>query len=135
MDNEERVPDGAAAIKSEDTPRPNGIRIKKERGSLPSIPNDSKQVSRASSEGPEDGRNGSSSLSALDNGSAPKLSRKPSQKASSKTGPLLFDHLADMTEESTKTFQVISDCLYGSRHMGSSEHDAWDCECSEEWRE
>lgn len=49
--------------------------------------------------------------------------------------PPLFDQLPDATEDSTRAFQVISDCLYGAKHMGSSEHDALDCDCAEEWRE
>lgn len=47
---------------------------------------------------------------------------------------MLFDHLPDATEESCKGFQVINDCLYGSKHMGASQHDALDCDCAEDWR-
>jgi [histone H3]-lysine36 N-trimethyltransferase len=47
-----------------------------------------------------------------------------------------FDHLPDATEDAEKTFQVINDCLYGSKHLGStSDHDVLDCECVEDWRE
>jgi hypothetical protein len=52
----------------------------------------------------------------------------------SRSPPPLFDHLPDATEDACSTFQVINDCLYGSRNMGSSDHDALDCDCAEEWR-
>ncbi len=63
----------------------------------------------------------------------PRLSRKSSQKAASRDPPV-FDDYPDMTSEATKAFQVIPDCLYGSKHLGSTEHDAFDCDCREEWR-
>jgi hypothetical protein len=66
-------------------------------------------------------------------GKAPKLSRKSSQKVISRPAPL-FDHLEDATEEAISVFQLIKDCIYGSKYMGYSEHDALDCDCSEEWR-
>jgi histone-lysine N-methyltransferase SETD2 len=66
-------------------------------------------------------------------GKAPKLSRKSSQKVISRPAAL-FDHVADATEEAISVFQVIKDCIYGSKYMGYSEHDALDCDCSEEWR-
>lgn len=68
----------------------------------------------------------------LENGKAPKLSRKSSQKIMSRPAPL-FDHLPDATPEAVTKFQVIRDCIYGSKYMGSSEHDALGCDCSEEW--
>lgn len=66
-------------------------------------------------------------------GKAPKLSRKASQKVVSRPAPL-FGHFPDATVEAVATFQVIRDCIYGSKYMGSSEHDALGCDCSEEWR-
>ncbi len=63
---------------------------------------------------------------------APKLSRKSSQKVVSRPPPL-FDDLPDSTADAKQTFQVIKDCIYGSKYMGSSEHDALGCDCSEEW--
>lgn len=66
-------------------------------------------------------------------GKAPKLSRKASQKVVSRPPPL-FDHFPNATVEAVSTFQVIRDCIYGSKYMGSSEHDALGCDCSEEWR-
>jgi hypothetical protein len=67
-------------------------------------------------------------------GEALKLSRKPSQKVISRPAAL-FDHLPDVTIEATDVFQIIKDCIYGSKYMGYSEHDALDCDCSEEWSE
>lgn len=68
----------------------------------------------------------------LEPGKPPKLSRKSSQKVMSRP-PQLFDHLPNSTSEAITTFQVIRDCIYGSKYMGSSEHDALGCDCSEEW--
>jgi histone-lysine N-methyltransferase SETD2 len=65
-------------------------------------------------------------------GKAPKLSRKSSQKITSRA-PMLFDHVPDATDEALTVFQRIKDCIYGSKYMGASEHDALDCDCSEEW--
>ncbi|OAA54113.1 set and ww domain containing protein [Niveomyces insectorum RCEF 264] len=76
---------------------------------------------------------------------APRLSRKSSSlqrkgTPASATPPaaptrVLFDHLPDATQEATSQFQVIGDCLYGSKNMGSSDHDAFECDCAEEWRD
>ncbi|RDL39325.1 Histone-lysine N-methyltransferase [Venustampulla echinocandica] len=65
-------------------------------------------------------------------GKGAKLSRKSSQKVVSRPAPI-FDHLPDATEVATSVFQVIKDCIYGSKYMGYSEHDSLDCDCSEEW--
>lgn len=65
----------------------------------------------------------------------PRLSRKASQKNDQPPRePVLYGDLPDVTEESCKTFQVIPDCLYGSKHLGSTDNDAFDCDCREEWR-
>ncbi|KAF3769882.1 hypothetical protein M406DRAFT_343898 [Cryphonectria parasitica EP155] len=74
------------------------------------------------------------STSTPDTEPAPKSKKSSSNKVRSRTPPL-FDHLPDATEESTKAFQVIYDCLYGSKNMGASQHDALDCDCSAEWRD
>lgn len=66
-------------------------------------------------------------------GKAPKLSRKSSQKVITRPPPL-FDHLEDATPDATTQFQVIRDCIYGSKYMGSADHDALGCDCAEEWR-
>lgn len=67
-------------------------------------------------------------------GKTPKLSRKSSQKVISRP-PTLYSDFPDSTEEASTVFQLIKDCIYGSKHMGSSEHDALDCDCSEQWSE
>ncbi|UKZ82293.1 histone methyltransferase set2 [Trichoderma virens FT-333] len=61
-------------------------------------------------------------------------SRKSSQKPTAREVPL-YTHLPDVTDESCQTFQVIPDCLYGSKHLGSTDSDALDCDCREEWRD
>lgn len=68
----------------------------------------------------------------LELGKAPKLSRKSSQKVIQRPAPV-FDDLPDSTEEAVSVFQVIPDCIYGSKYMGHSEHDALDCDCTQEW--
>ncbi len=61
-----------------------------------------------------------------------KASRKASQPPP--RDPMLYGALPDMTTDSCETFQVIPDCLYGSKHLGSTDHDSFDCDCSQEWR-
>jgi hypothetical protein len=70
----------------------------------------------------------------VDPGKPLKLSRKSSQKVIARP-PVLYDCLPDSTPEAVTKFQVIRDCIYGSKYMGSSEHDALGCDCSEEWSE
>ncbi|CAL3964542.1 unnamed protein product [Diplocarpon coronariae] len=65
-------------------------------------------------------------------GKGPKLLRKSSQKVVARP-PALFNDLPDATAKACEVFQVIKDCIYGSKHMGASDHDALDCECPEEW--
>ena len=67
----------------------------------------------------------------LEPGKAPKLSRTMSQKII--TGPRqLFNDLPDATDEATSTFDVLLDCTYGARHLGTTEQ-ALECDCVEEW--
>jgi histone-lysine N-methyltransferase SETD2 len=66
-------------------------------------------------------------------GKALKLSRKAAQKIIARP-PSLFDDLEDATPEAITKFQVIRDCIYGSKYMGSADHDALGCDCSEDWR-
>ena len=66
------------------------------------------------------------------NSNAPsKLSRKSSHI---KREPPLCGHLPDITDESRQAFQVIPDCLYGSKHLGATDNDALDCDCQQVWR-
>ncbi|KAF4589763.1 histone H3 lysine 36 (K36) methyltransferase [Ophiocordyceps camponoti-floridani] len=48
--------------------------------------------------------------------------------------PRLFHHLPDVTARSCESFHVIPDCLYGSKHLGSTDNDVLDCDCREDWR-
>lgn len=63
-----------------------------------------------------------------------KLSRKATQKFTPREPPLFNDY-EDSTDEATSKFQVIRDCIYGSKYMGSADHDALGCDCNEEFRE
>lgn len=130
MDAEDRKADASPAVKMEDGLRENMSAFKTRRSASTS-PNESKP-SRSSSLSPG-AKADNESTSTPENDPAPKLSRKHSSKAVTRTPPL-FSHLPDVTEESMAAFQVIPDCLYGAKHMGSSEHDALDCDCAEEWR-
>lgn len=67
----------------------------------------------------------------LENGK-PKLSRKASHKVVVQAAEL-FSHLPDATEEAKSHFQVIPHCLYGTKNMGLSDHDALGCDCSPEF--
>lgn len=67
----------------------------------------------------------------LEPGKAPKLSRSQSQKIIARP-PQLFAHLPDATEEAKATFDVLPDCTYAAKHLGSTDP-ALECDCSEEW--
>lgn len=133
MEGSNRASDAVAGLGLEERPKPNGVRLKKEDMSDSATPNSSKFGSRGPSMSPDDTKSAADSAPISENGTAPKLSRKPSQKMS-RSPPPLFDHLPDATGDACSTFQVINDCLYGSRNMGSSDHDALDCDCAEDWR-
>lgn len=68
-------------------------------------------------------------------GKLPKLLRKSTMKVIARP-PELYNDLPDCTDESTTVFQVIPECLYGSKSMGKSKSDdddgPIDCDCSEE---
>ncbi|MCJ1472870.1 histone methyltransferase set2 [Lambiella insularis] len=64
-------------------------------------------------------------------GQPPKLTRMASQKVMVRTPPL-FDHYKDKTQEATGVFQVITQCIYSAKYLGSTEH-AMECDCTEEW--
>ena len=68
----------------------------------------------------------------LEPGQPPKLARSSSQKILSKPVPL-FHHHSSKTEESKNTFQVLEQCSYTTKYIGSTEHGSMDCDCSEEW--
>ena len=67
----------------------------------------------------------------LEPGKPPKLSRAASQKVVPKA-PELFGHYEDKTEEATRSFEVISSCIYSSKYIGYTDL-SMDCECIEEW--
>jgi len=134
MEGSDHAPSPRVAVKMEERPKTNGSRFKREDTSASNTPSGSKMNSRSSSLSPDGAKSATDTDSASppDNVTAPKPSRKASQKMA-KSPPPLFAHLPDVTEESCSTFQVIHDCLYGAKSMGSSEHDALDCDCNEEW--
>ena len=68
----------------------------------------------------------------LEPGHPPKLARTSSQKIISKPAPL-FHGCPSKTEESKNTFQVLEQCSYTLKHIGSTEHGSMDCDCAEEW--
>ncbi|KAL2201022.1 methyltransferase-like protein [Corynascus similis CBS 632.67] len=124
----------AAGAETEERRKINGIGIKREDMGDSGASNGFRTGTRASSMSPDDAKSAADSTSISENSTAPKLSRKHSQKMA-RSPPPLFDHLPDATEDACSTFQVINDCLYGSRNMGSSDHDALDCDCAEDWHD
>ena len=68
----------------------------------------------------------------LEPGHPPKLARTSSHKIISKPAPL-FHERPSKTEESKNTFQVLEQCSYITKHIGSTEHGSMDCDCAEEW--
>lgn len=70
----------------------------------------------------------------MEPGEPPKLARSSSHKVIA--GPAqLYNDEPDRTEEARRTFQVLSECSYSSKYIGSSSHDYMECDCSEEWGE
>ncbi|KAJ4304154.1 histone methyltransferase set2 [Collariella sp. IMI 366227] len=134
MEDNDRVSGTLAGSSLEERPRLNGFKVKMEDNGGAATPNGLKIDSRAASMSPDEEKSANGSASIPETAPAPKLSRKMSQKTA-RTPPPLFDHLPDATEDACQAFQVINDCLYGSRNMGSSDHDALDCDCAEEWHD
>lgn len=134
MEEDDHAAGVVVGARLEERPKPNGVRLRKEDLSESANPGAFKLNSRASSMSLDDAKQTGDGASTSGSGTAPKFSRKSSQKMVPRSPPMLFDHLPDVTEDACKTFQVISDCLYGSRNMGSSDHDALDCDCAEDWR-
>lgn len=134
MEEEDHLKDGLEGLKVDTSSDvASTTAIKKEGDSMASTPNDSKG-SRSESLSPDDRKARSDSASTPDGvQQPPKLSRKPSQKLPHRP-TTLFTNAPDVTAESCEHFQVIPDCLYGSKSLGSTDHDALDCDCSEEWR-
>jgi histone-lysine N-methyltransferase SETD2 len=119
-------------VRLDEPAKMNGTRAKKELQSASATPNGSDAKSPRPSASPDDaaGKNGTDG-STPENRPPPKLSRKQSQKVTST--PMLFDHLPDATRDACEAFQVINDCLYGSKNLGTSNSEPMDCDCAEEW--
>lgn len=97
-----------------------------------SVPTSSSAKQSASPTSANGVKRESEGLHALASGK-PRSTRKSSHKTVEPEYQL-FDHLPNVTDDSCKGFQVIRDCLYGSKHLGSTDHDALDCDCADEWR-
>ncbi|UPK93453.1 hypothetical protein LCI18_004388 [Fusarium solani-melongenae] len=113
----------------------NGARVKQEGSASMSTTNDSHDGSRSPTASNDGVKSRSESADTPSSIKPPRLSRKASQKLAATREPVLFDHLPNVTTESYNFFQVIPDCLYGSKHLGSTDNDSLDCECREEWRD
>lgn len=118
-------------LKTVDAVAVNGTRVK--FGPSPASGHGKHHGSRPSSSSPAEETLCGDGASTPEAGQA-KPSRKAPQKPVQPEYPL-FSHLPDATEESCREFQVISDCLYGSKNMGSTDNDALDCDCREDLRE
>ncbi|CAI6088180.1 unnamed protein product [Clonostachys chloroleuca] len=120
---EDDAPTVNGHVGKEDAPRASGVKDASGPSPLPSLSMEGAKSRSGSVETPDSQR-------------PPRLSRKASQKRDLPQGePLLFEHLPDVTVDSCKTFQAIPDCLYGSKHLGSTDNDALDCECREDWQD
>jgi hypothetical protein len=64
-------------------------------------------------------------------GKPPKLSRTTSRKVERRPPPMFNDY-KDSTSEATSTFQVITECSYANKNLGSTDP-ALECDCAEEW--
>ncbi|KAG7119610.1 Histone-lysine N-methyltransferase like protein [Verticillium longisporum] len=114
----------------------NGLNVKKEEGSSPhghKLASRNSSRRRSSSRTPVETKNGTEGVSTPEAMQGSKSSRKTSQKAAKQEAPT-FEQYPDMTQDACATFQRIPDCLYGSKHMGSTDNDALDCDCREEWQ-
>ncbi|KAK7745638.1 histone methyltransferase set2 [Diatrype stigma] len=140
MDEEERVHDALEGLSVNNN---NNItisrRIKGENtDSTTTTPNHSSKDlnSRSLTLSPDNNNNKSqsNSISTPEAPSRPRMSRKASQKVAPRPAPLFAD-LPDVTSDAKEHFEVIENCMYGSKTLGSSKQDALDCDCSEEWRD
>ena len=90
---------------------------------------DIRNGSRRSTSSPNE--NASRTNDGSDDSTPHRLSRKSSRKPARREAPL-FNDVSDVTEEASSTFQIIDDCLYGSKNMAAAGNDAFDCDCSPE---
>ncbi|OHW90016.1 histone-lysine n-h3 lysine-36 specific [Colletotrichum incanum] len=120
-------------VKIEEGVAPNGVKMERD-ASKTSSQNKSNEGSRTTSLSPGEHTTNGDGVSTPGGTQRAKSSRKASQKPVKRETPLFHD-LPDVTEQSCTTFQVIPDCLYGSKHMGSTDNDALDCDCRSEWHD
>ncbi|KAH7143930.1 hypothetical protein EDB81DRAFT_935382 [Dactylonectria macrodidyma] len=113
----------------------NGARLKQERSASIPTPNDSHVGSQSPALSQDSLKSRSGSAETPSSTKAAGLSRKASQKLAVKREHVLYTQLPDVTAESRKAFQIIPDCLYGSKHLGSTDNDALDCDCRDDWRD
>ncbi|KAK7428917.1 histone methyltransferase set2 [Neonectria magnoliae] len=113
----------------------NGARLKQERSASIPTPNDSNDGSQSPALSQDGPKSRSGSAETPSSTKAASLSRKASHKLAAKREHALFTHLPDVTSESREAFQIIPDCLYGSKHLGSTDSDALDCDCQSDWRD
>jgi len=67
----------------------------------------------------------------MEPGKAPKLSRTATHKIASRPATLFLD-VPDATAEAISTFEVLPECTYANKHLGTTDH-ALECDCTEEW--
>ncbi|RYP18374.1 hypothetical protein DL765_003986 [Monosporascus sp. GIB2] len=138
MDDEERVQDGLEGLSvnnDNNSAVASQITVKEENAeSTSTTPNRSSKGPNSRSLSPDNHKSQSDSASTPEAVPRPKMSRKASQKAAPRP-VTLFSDLPDVTSESKDHFEVIENCMYGSKTLGSSKQDALDCDCSEEWRD
>ncbi|KAI6380413.1 hypothetical protein MCOR25_001608 [Pyricularia grisea] len=98
---------------------------------------DSAQRSRSPSSMPRDGETKAvdgNKISPRTASPDPKSTRKNPQQLPMRTSKL-FGHLADVTEEASRGFAILSDCVYASKALGNSGQETLDCDCEEDWRD
>jgi hypothetical protein len=64
-------------------------------------------------------------------GKPPKLARTTARKVERRPPPLFNDY-KDSTAEATSSFQVITECSYANKGLGTTDP-ALECDCAEEW--
>lgn len=64
-------------------------------------------------------------------GKPPRLARATSHKVERRPPPMFSDY-KDSTSDATSTFQVITECSYANKYLGTTDP-ALECDCAEEW--
>ncbi|KAL5121403.1 histone methyltransferase set2 [Pleosporales sp. CAS-2024a] len=129
---------GHAKVKAEDrtqTPPLSAIppRLKtsgtRSQSPTPKKQEDSDSPSPVSSANNEETLGGDITLM-VEPGKAPRLSRAASRVV--KRAPMLFLHLPDATQDAKQTFEVLAQCTYANKHIGTTDP-ALECDCGEQW--